>query len=497
MKKSSLTTAIIAGVAGVAGLVNVSNAVSLNADGLGDVLVYPYYTVNGDNDTLISVVNTTNKVKAVKVRFVESLNSREVLDFNLYLSPYDVWTGAVTEYGQASGGEVPGMIRTDDKSCTVPAIKPEGEPFVNYAYTGKNNDAGPDGLARTRQGHIELIEMGIVEDPALAAAATHTSAGVPSKCSALVNAWFTSTGQWRIDRNDGVTSGVTDTSNDRGGLFGSAIIVDTEVGSSFSYNADAIEGFYLATGSTLHFDPGTTSPDLTNGNGGAYSAGLGYGQVANVFNSGAVQSFGFALGDVRAVSTLYMHSNIYNEYIQGNGFATEWVVTFPTKRYHVDEAIVGSTPIPPFTNTFKKIGSNGYGACEEIGFSYWDREEQTTTITFGGFSPPKPEEDGPALCYEAEIVTFTQDLAGGSAILGESSEHARNVDVKFNQGWARINFPRNSMTAPEITSQSERTIFGLPVTGFQVSEYKTSVDAAGKLASFAMVHRHRGDFVVS
>jgi hypothetical protein len=26
---------------------------------------------------------------------LEGRNSREVLDFNLYLSPYDVWTGAV------------------------------------------------------------------------------------------------------------------------------------------------------------------------------------------------------------------------------------------------------------------------------------------------------------------------------------------------------------------------------------------------------------------
>ena len=94
MKKNSLTTAVVAGIAGVAGLANVATAVNLNPDGLGQVLIYPYYTVNAGNSPLLSVVNTTDEVKAVKVRFLEALNSREVLDFNLYLSPFDVWTTA-------------------------------------------------------------------------------------------------------------------------------------------------------------------------------------------------------------------------------------------------------------------------------------------------------------------------------------------------------------------------------------------------------------------
>ena len=95
MKKNNLTTAVVAGLAGVAGISSIASAVNLNSDGLGQVLVYPYYTVNNDLNTLISVVNTTNEVKAVKVRFLEGKNSRECLDFNLYLSPYDVWTAAL------------------------------------------------------------------------------------------------------------------------------------------------------------------------------------------------------------------------------------------------------------------------------------------------------------------------------------------------------------------------------------------------------------------
>jgi len=99
MKRNSLTTALLAGLAGAAGLATTASAVNLNPDGLGQVLIYPYYTVNDGNQTLVSVVNTTNRVKAVKVRFLEGRNSKEVLDFNLYLSPFDVWAAAVYTTG--------------------------------------------------------------------------------------------------------------------------------------------------------------------------------------------------------------------------------------------------------------------------------------------------------------------------------------------------------------------------------------------------------------
>ena len=117
MNKNSLTTAVIAGLAGVAGIANMASAVDLNPDGLGQVLLYPYYTVNNDQNTLLSVVNTTSVGKAVKVRFLEGYNSREVLDFNLFLSPFDVWAATVFPLGEATGSSTasgPGAITTSD-----------------------------------------------------------------------------------------------------------------------------------------------------------------------------------------------------------------------------------------------------------------------------------------------------------------------------------------------------------------------------------------------
>ena len=184
MKKTNLTTAVVAGLVGAAGLVNVSNAVNLNPDGVGQVLLYPYYTVNDGLATLVSVVNTTNETKAVKVRFLESRNSQEVFDFNLYLSPFDVWTGAIVERDEAdnAGGAIPvsqlgetgpAWIFTGDNSCTVPSFHTVGtfagmqdvrfdNFFKNFQYAtdGNNPDVGGDSLSRTRTGHIEMIEMG-------------------------------------------------------------------------------------------------------------------------------------------------------------------------------------------------------------------------------------------------------------------------------------------------------------------------------------------------
>ena len=86
LKKKFLHAALLAGCGAAAS----ANAVHVNPDGLGQLLLYPYYTVRFGNVTAISIVNITSLTKAVKVRFLEGKNSREVFDFNLFLSPADV-----------------------------------------------------------------------------------------------------------------------------------------------------------------------------------------------------------------------------------------------------------------------------------------------------------------------------------------------------------------------------------------------------------------------
>jgi hypothetical protein len=427
MKRTSMTTAIVAGIAGVAGISNMANAVFLNPDGIGSVLVYPYYTVNGGNGTFVSVVNTTNEGKAVKVRFLEAYNSREVLDFNLYLSPFDVWVAAVAP--NAAGGA---SVFTNDNSCTVPAIPTGGAAFRTAAFDGsiasQPKDGGPTALSRVREGYVELIEMGTVtnETSSTLNAITHGSSGVPSSCGQVVRAW-SGGGYW-------IQDALKDISSPDGGLFGSGSVINVAQGTIAGYNAEAIDQFYLGATTATHTAPGSLQPSI------ASATSL----TSYVFANGGLVTTAYTAG-VNAVSSLFMVDNIYNEYIVNGGTnaVTEWVVTFPTKRFYVDKPnlyLSNSTSWKPFDVLFDK--TNGGTSCSPVGLQFWNREEATTT-TGVDFSPA-PTAAGTALCWEAQVVTFDQGTPP-TTILGSALE--ANIDltsVGFESGWARIDLRSDS-----------------------------------------------------
>jgi len=152
-KKKSLYLA----VAGVSALgAGSAGAVTLNADGLGQVLIYPYYTVNKNQDTLISVANASDVGKLIYVQILEGYNSRDVLDFFLFLSPHDIWTASISQTVDDAGG----ILTTSDVSCTYPSIPTEGVLLRSAGYDGTGlvpADGGPQGVTRTREGSIEFI----------------------------------------------------------------------------------------------------------------------------------------------------------------------------------------------------------------------------------------------------------------------------------------------------------------------------------------------------
>ena len=59
--------------------------------GIGHSLIVPYFNAQNGNMTVLHVVNTdTTNGKAVKVRFRGALNSDDILDFQVFMSPGDV-----------------------------------------------------------------------------------------------------------------------------------------------------------------------------------------------------------------------------------------------------------------------------------------------------------------------------------------------------------------------------------------------------------------------
>lgn len=475
MKRKILNSAVLAGLTGVAGIASISNAVNLNPDGLGEVLIYPYYTVNGDNDTFISVVNTTNVVKAVKVRFLEANNSAEVLDFNLYLSPFDVWTAVITrEPGNEDGAAI---VATQDVSCTVPSffIQPDGAlnpstPYVRFRTLRLNDKVGPS-PARTREGYVEMIEMGEIDPTTnLGALAIHGSSGVPAGCGTL-NALWAPGGAFSLNPGLGV-------SEPDGGLFGGGFIVNGPGGFAGGYNADAIAGFFDPIDSSvdLHTRPDSLFPSLEEAD-----TGDGLTVTSNVFDNASVVTSSWTQGEADAVSAVFMRDEVFNEYAIDSDLngATEWVLTFPTKRFYVNPGIN-----PPFTSSFGSAG-----ACEEVGIRFWNREERTTV---GGVNFSPSEDPRPNLCWEAQVVSFGQ--AGGSSdILG--SPLVENIAVGaagFENGWARISLDADGQG---FTSIDGDDYAGLPVTGFSYSVIQngTLQDADGNsiLANYAYMFAHR------
>jgi hypothetical protein len=505
MKKNSLNTAVLASLAGIAGIANISSAVNINPDGTGQVLIYPYYTVNAGNQTLLSVVNTTNRGKAVKVRFLEGRNSQEVLDFNLYLSREDVWTAAILNLGAATA---PGSILTFDTSCTAPQFRAAGTstasgvPFVNFRNTlfAGDTPAAITGLDRTREGHFEMIEMAsIISDSPLDRLITHVD-DVPPGCPAAAS----------LARTAAIDASLTTPS---GGLFGGATVLNVANGTYINYSASALDGFWERTGSQ-HSAPDSLLPSLT-------SVGGVTGATSLVFSNGRIISSTWGalnIGDnttpgqrVDAVSALFMSDSLLNEYTTESGLAaaSEWVITFPTKRYYVNGLTATQAVIKPFTNKYA-AGQ----ACEALTFTSWNREELTqvndcTTNPFSpgcGFSPPQADAPPSALCFETNILSFNQTITNNANQTSSPSKIlcsglTRNITtptltgtLATAAGWTRIGMATDVTTSnvrktrPSTTGQQ---FIGLPSVGFWAVSVENNNATPGVKGFYGGAYAHR------
>lgn len=491
MKKNSLTTAVVAGIAGVAGFAGLANAVDLNADGLGQVLIYPYYTVNKDQDTLISVVNTSDIGKAVKVRFLEGKNSREVLDFNLYLSAYDVWTAAINVIDgadPASGGQ----MFTTDNSC-IDTLSANPQKFSTRGYDGTlagvPYDGGGKGVERTREGYVEMISMGdIIPGSDLDDSITHVQTGNANEgvpAGALPG--NTRKCDWPVGDD---MAAPLDLDPPTGGLFGSAAIANVGQGTYFSYNADAVDGF---TESVLYSGSAVTTPTLQDANTPSIAA-TGIARAFVFMQNGALLTADYARGE-DAVSAVFMAEEVYNEYNieAGIGAASDWVVTFPTKRFYVDKGLYPSAITSPFAEAFDAKSN------VELSLDTWDREELGSTGPSAPRCPSPPDDScflvAPYLPWEVNVITFLSETPTESAVFGSSLFKSVNP-VGFN-GWGRMNLGFGDAGAHVLTggvtpSGAAVSITGLPTTGFYAMNVINANVTPGMLANYSGVWRHRG-----
>ena len=547
-----------------------ANAVNLSTDGVGDLAIAPYYTVNNGWDTLINLTNTRPYPVVVKVRFHEYRNSRDVFDFLVAMSAYDNWTAQVTEN---AAGKVKVNI-VDEDTCTVPkreVLMATTLSDIGYlGYSGNdargtaNEDGGPTGPGaddqesenRLREGYIEFIVMGhtgvgsdimlpydiaqngdvspysgnyeytgdldtsMVDLPEIPFPAMPSVIGAQIQqhdCDAVDNAFK--------------KSNIVETASQ----FGEPInalkfnfrFINVEMGTEAGGNATTWANFWNGNAAPPVFQ-GLDAPvvvpgapvaqdfNVLTGYNGACTIDRGNprNNNQNLWNpydaagllsclnlitaqeqydfldpsvNDAFPVVGYFIDDataglmaidpsqagdyasngnvgfrgVDALSATIQRSAVINEWAAPNngvsttGAISEWVVTFPTKYFYVDQglgrqfAIIDTweygdrmdaehatgdgtgggdyrvlVPYPPFAQAFAAPGRS----CNEVAFARFDRM-QNLDVTSGGTIPsPAPPTARSSLCYEANVVTFDD----ADPVFG--AENPANVGITVNGG---------------------------------------------------------------
>lgn len=488
MKRNVLNAAMAAGLFAVSG--GSANAVELSPDGFGQVLIYPYYTVNRGQQTIITVVNSTNVAKAVRVRFLEGYNAREVLDLNVFLSEYDVWTATVFALADAGIAGDGAAITTTDRSCIFPdkaewtgtiiSNRPYQE-FLPFAYSGTHQDTGPTGIARTREGHVEMVQMADLGGQ-LRTGVTQVN-GTPRNCSVVRT----------IDPAN------TELLPPTGGLFGAAGIVNVPQGTFYTYNADAISGFSKIA---LYEDHTAPAPSLAQANTGPGVATAYVLDAAGERFRSDYPTSGQPSQAIDAVSAVFMASALLNEYNVDAwvGSNTDWVVTFPTKRFYVDPEILGlplgsAGALPPFNFTFGQpltatpyAPGNGDGrSCSHIALLPFDRESGRPSGNAPGFPGIPPPIS--TLCTSVNVIGIVSGSLTESAVLG--SQLYSRVPPFASSGWLRLAFETTTQRHALRASSDGDVYGGLPATGFQAVNYINENSAPGVLSNYSAAFRHR------
>ena len=379
--------------------VNEADLLYANKEGIGHIVVVPYYSAASGNDTYLSITNTDMRNgKAVKVRFRGASNSDDVFDFTLLMSPGDVWTGTVTK--DATSGKA--KLLTKDKSCTIPnAI--DGSTFV----TGRlaPYQAAADQAKETLEGYVEILNMADIypgDRPAvgaafntrllpataainpLFAATKHASTGTPPGCAEATPA-IVALATVPASRNAapaGTAAVQMGLDVPTGGLTATWTIINVPLATSYAGVGDAVEA-WDSVNSRPGFGNIVFSPQLANpvsvaaarlmtadpllrggvpdseniilpaavrgtpvlGNPtGSYVAPALYDfpdlstPYLNAYLAPAVTADGIATKtQASLLTTAYAVSSVMNEYVTDPGLAakTDWVFSSATRRYNV------------------------------------------------------------------------------------------------------------------------------------------------------------------
>lgn len=378
-----LLAALVA-VGSAALLAGEAQAVSLSADGKGQALVFPYYTVQSVGtaafNTYLSVINSEPAAKVIRVRFREGRNAREVASFNLYLAGGDIWTAAVVPDGQGA------HLVTNDASCINGPFPPgqlSSYTFSNTNYTGASSDGLGVGLDRTREGYIEMIEMAVLRGPSDLAVTPAGGSSVPLNCAAVQGP----TATLELDAP-------------LGGLTGHTTLINVTNGMDFTMRADALADLTIRP---FYRDFNDPYPDFNSAE---------VTPVSHFLVNGRSYRLTWANG-VDAVSSVLTRRSIANETIldPGTNSHAEWVVTLPMRRFYSSNFGTAPQTYPP-----NPLAGLPY-------LLHWRPRDGSgaSLVSFcGTLCPPSTYEVNPRLPWATNVVTFARGSTAAGEIIAES-----------------------------------------------------------------------------
>jgi hypothetical protein len=425
-------------------------AVYLSADGRGQALIFPYYTVQSAAgnafNTYLSIASAGGEAKALRVRLREARNGKPVASLNVYLSALDMWTAAIVP--GATPSDPPRLI-TADGTCTSPAIPATGLPLDAASFTGAQDDGSGTDASRLREGFVEVIEMGTL------AAAPDRDATPPRNCPAF--------------------SGAVDTTTPAGGLSGTVTLINVANGTDFAVNATALAQLSSRPFFRVASDP---YPDFNAAEIDPWSVVVA---GDSIYRSAWTRP-------VDAVTASLMTSSVGGEFVleAPTHSASEVVVTLPTRHFYG----TGDATRSPFSLT-QPWSAPCNSTAEPVAVGYRDRE---------GKLPSGPEVGLPAsralqFCSAAFVWSVraagqAANADGSSRVFGSRIDDFRQqpaLDAGFAAGSFGISAqgPNARSTGLVSTNASTRIVaatgasttqalkhVGLPMVGFWVRTFE-------------------------
>lgn len=526
------SAAVIPGT-GAAGGLTTTNATDLQVDpsNMGHMLLVPYFNAQAGNTTVFHVVNTdTQNGKAVKVRFRGASNSDDILDFQLFLSPGDVWTGAVSE-----GASGVAQLVTNDGSCTAPAIaKGAATPFNTQRLNSKLS-AG-EKANQTREGYLEIFNMADIPMTTagkdLYAAIKHVKGTAPCSVEgsdarkllngiavrdfSVVPAGSTAEAEARKAGFDTPT----------GGLMGDWYIMNVAQTTTFAGAATAVAAKDGAgvngRGNFVHFPQANSV--IASGSIANYTsdpllaAGFIWDTAANAYAAKPATATVVARNyDLPDMSTPYTVTtpgtpvtpavqadnltaaiavtSVTNQYAMDSVVTakTDWVFSMPTRRYQVaanyDAAtnatayrVFAKQPVTPgatdwFHAANTSVDTAGNICVKADGQQFWDREENTPEPGSEEpvFSPSTPGEIPVVrFCGEVSVLTFKD---ANTSVLGATVARQNVDEGPYENGWAVVNTTNGTA--------------GLPILGSSFIKLTNPQAAAGTVGTYGITWPHR------